>query len=65
MTEIVMAHPWLDAVANAAQLREEADRMLYQALREAAENGESLRAIAEVCGVSHETVRRMISVDQT
>lgn len=49
--------PSLEAVEHAAKKVDEWNERLEDAIQKAADNGESLRAIAAAARISHETVR--------
>lgn len=63
-TEVQEQVSELRKVERAAAKAAVARSALQTAVREAHENGQPLRKIAEAAGVSHEQVRRLISQDQ-
>lgn len=56
---------WRDRVEGAAESSRQAETFLHERIRQAHENGASLRQIAKWAGMSHEKVRSLIRSDQT
>ena len=52
-----------DRVRIAAEAERDARRFLELQIRDAREKGTSLREIAKAAGMSHESVRRIVSTD--